>query len=58
MGQLMPDGKMRHVQLNEVARGRRKYVPSIVIETHIAAPRERCFDLARNVDIHCQTLTD
>jgi ligand-binding SRPBCC domain-containing protein len=30
-------------------------MPSIVIETYLAIVRERCFDLARDVDIHCQT---
>ena len=27
----------------------------VVVKTHIAAPVELCFDLARDVDIHCQT---
>ncbi|HEX8235625.1 MAG TPA: SRPBCC family protein [Abditibacteriaceae bacterium] len=27
----------------------------IVVRTHIAAPIELCFDLARDVDVHCQT---
>jgi ligand-binding SRPBCC domain-containing protein len=27
----------------------------VVVKTHIAAPIELCFDLARDVDVHCQT---
>lgn len=27
----------------------------VVVKTHIAAPLEVCFDLARDVDVHCQT---
>jgi ligand-binding SRPBCC domain-containing protein len=27
----------------------------VVVKTHIAAPVELCFDLARDVDVHCQT---
>jgi ligand-binding SRPBCC domain-containing protein len=30
-------------------------MPRIVLETHIEAPVEICFDLARNVDAHCET---
>ena len=30
-------------------------MPTIVIETAIAAARERCFDLARDVRVHCAT---
>jgi ligand-binding SRPBCC domain-containing protein len=30
-------------------------MPMIVVETRIAAPIERCFDLARDVDAHAQT---
>jgi ligand-binding SRPBCC domain-containing protein len=31
------------------------HVPTIVIETFIASAPRRCFDLARNVDVHCFT---
>lgn len=27
----------------------------VVVKTHIAAPPELCFDLARDVDVHCHT---
>jgi ligand-binding SRPBCC domain-containing protein len=30
-------------------------MPRIVLETHIEAPVEICFDLARDVDAHCET---
>jgi hypothetical protein len=30
-------------------------MPTIVVETRIAAPVERCFDLARDVDVHLRT---
>ena len=30
-------------------------MPTIIIETPIAAPREVCFDLARDVGVHCAT---
>jgi len=30
-------------------------MPTIVVETRIAAPLERCFDLARDVDVHLRT---
>ena len=30
-------------------------MPQVIIETFIAAHRERCFDLARSVDAHCET---
>jgi ligand-binding SRPBCC domain-containing protein len=30
-------------------------VPRIVLETRIDAPLELCFDLARDVEIHCRT---
>jgi ligand-binding SRPBCC domain-containing protein len=35
--------------------GGRKGVGKIVVETQIGAPIERCFDLAREVEIHCLT---
>lgn len=31
-------------------------MPVITIETFVAAPIERCFDLARDIDIHTQTV--
>jgi ligand-binding SRPBCC domain-containing protein len=31
-------------------------VPKIVIETTIDAPRERCFDLARDLDLHVRSM--
>jgi ligand-binding SRPBCC domain-containing protein len=33
-------------------------VPKIEIETAIDAPRERCFDLARDVDLHVRSMHD
>lgn len=30
-------------------------MPTLVIETDIAAPIERCFDLARDIGLHCKT---
>src|SRR3954470_3976090 len=30
-------------------------MPTVIIETKIKAPIELCFDLARDVEIHCQT---
>ena len=30
-------------------------MPTIIIETFINAPAERCFDLARDIGLHCQT---
>jgi ligand-binding SRPBCC domain-containing protein len=30
-------------------------MPTIIIETLIDAPVKCCFDLARNIDLHCQT---
>jgi ligand-binding SRPBCC domain-containing protein len=30
-------------------------VPEIVVETEIAAPAEVCFDLARDIDLHCKS---
>jgi len=30
-------------------------MPTIVIETEIDAPPERCFDLARDIGLHCRT---
>lgn len=30
-------------------------MPTIIIETLINAPAERCFDLARDIGLHCQT---
>jgi ligand-binding SRPBCC domain-containing protein len=30
-------------------------MPVIMIETLILAPPQRCFDLARDIDVHCQT---
>ena len=32
-------------------------MPTIRLTTHIAAPVERCFDLARSIDLHAQSLT-
>jgi hypothetical protein len=32
-----------------------RLIPMIVVETRIAAPIARCFDLARDVDAHAQT---
>ena len=32
-------------------------MPTLVLETTIAAPRERCFDLARDIDFHCRSAT-
>lgn len=32
-------------------------MPRIVLETRIAAPIERCFDLARSIDLHVATQT-
>jgi ligand-binding SRPBCC domain-containing protein len=31
-------------------------VPKIKVETFIKAPIERCFDMARDIDIHCHTV--
>ncbi|MEO8797697.1 MAG: SRPBCC family protein [Polyangiaceae bacterium] len=33
-------------------------MPTIMIETRICAPRERCFDLARSVDAHLASTAD
>lgn len=30
-------------------------MPTIIIETQINAPVERCFDLARDIGLHCET---
>src|SRR5258708_7090065 len=30
-------------------------MPTITVHTEIHAPIEHCFDLARNVEVHCQT---
>lgn len=30
-------------------------MPKVIIETLIAAPPERCFDLARSIEAHCST---
>jgi len=30
-------------------------MPTIIIETQINAPVEQCFDLARDIGLHCQT---
>jgi ligand-binding SRPBCC domain-containing protein len=30
-------------------------MPTIIVETYIAAPITACFDLARDIGIHCQT---
>lgn len=30
-------------------------MPTILIETRINAPTERCFDLARDIEMHCRT---
>jgi hypothetical protein len=30
-------------------------VPRLVVETFIAAPPEVCFDLARDIGLHCET---
>jgi len=30
-------------------------MPAIIVETWINAPVERCFDLARDIGLHCQT---
>ena len=30
-------------------------MPTVIIETLINAPAEYCFDLARNIGLHCQT---
>jgi ligand-binding SRPBCC domain-containing protein len=30
-------------------------MPTVVVETQIEAPVELCFDLARDIDIHCRT---
>lgn len=30
-------------------------MPTIIIETQIDAPAKRCFDLARDIGLHCQT---
>ena len=30
-------------------------MPTIIIETQINAPAEQCFDLARDIGLHCQT---
>ena len=32
-------------------------MPTIRLTTHIAAPVERCFDLARSIDLHAHSLT-
>src|SRR5688500_7835565 len=32
-------------------------MPTIIVETKINAPAEVCFDLARNIDLHCQTVS-
>jgi len=34
---------------------RANVMPSIAIETHVAAPVEICFDLSRNVDAHVES---
>lgn len=31
-------------------------MPVIIVETEIFAPRERCFDLARDIGLHCETV--
>lgn len=31
-------------------------MPTIVLETHIGATPQRCFDLARDVSVHCATV--
>jgi len=33
-------------------------VPTLVLETTIAAPRERCFDLSRDLDLHLRSMSD
>lgn len=33
-------------------------MPKIIIETLINAPAERCFDLARDIGLHCQTTSN
>jgi hypothetical protein len=30
-------------------------MPTIIVETEIKAPIEVCFDLARDIDLHCET---
>ena len=30
-------------------------MPTLVVDTHVSASRERCFDLARDVQVHCMT---
>jgi hypothetical protein len=30
-------------------------MPVIIVETHIRAPIERCFDLSRDVDLHVKS---
>ena len=30
-------------------------MPILIVETSIAAPLERCFDLARDIGLHCET---
>jgi hypothetical protein len=31
-------------------------LPTIILETHIRASQQRCFDLARDVSVHCSTV--
>src|SRR5438045_2573161 len=33
-------------------------MPTLVLETTIAAPRPRCFDLSRDLDLHLRSMTE